>query len=248
MLFKILFFVALFVNVADAHANELEEWVSALGLVVVAHESGHAMSGYEVDVPINMQINSGGPHYMTNFSAYPAFHADPGTVEQFQFNHAVVAAYNSAIAAGSVPPVSSAGVWNAYGQEVQAGNKINAAVRVWSEPMDRKLAYIAGAGFAGQQDCEHELTGSLKAKYLILSGLFYKLGYAAFPKSLQPGVKLGDVEAFRPLGGYDVARVSLALSGLSDVYRGVFDPQSNWSVGFYRSIRGQPGLQFSCVF
>ena len=247
MFLKILFLVALLGHVSEAHANELQEWASALGLVVVAHESGHAMSGYEVDVPINMQIGSGGPLYVTNFSAYPAFQPDTATVDQFQSNHAVVAAYNSAKAAGSVPPVSSAAVWNAYGQEVQAANKINAAFRVWSEPMDRKLAYIAGAGFAGQQDCEHKLTGSLRAKYLILSAL-YKLGYVVFPKSLQPGVELSDLDAYRPLGGYEVARVSLALSGLSDVYREIFDPQSQWTIGFYRSVQGQPGLQFTCVF
>ena len=81
-----------------------------------------------------------------------------------------------------------------------------------------------------------------------LIGSFYKIGYAVFPHSLQPGTKLGDVEAFKATGSMDIARIALALSGAADIFRGLYAQKAKWSLDFYQSQQGQPGLQISYHF
>lgn len=242
MLRAIIVSIILIFSSTIAQAGEFQEWVQAFGYAVVCHESGHTMAGDDVNVPTSMSLDVGGPHYQTEF---PAYQFDQQLLLQFETNKKIVDSYNSS-------PTKSYAAFEvakaAYASEIQASTELNKKIQPYINEINRKAAYIAGAGFVGQQSCESKLTGSLKGKYLIVSGTFYKLGYAAFPHSLQPGVGLGDVEAFGATGSMDLARVALALSGLSDIYRGMYDPQAQWSIGFYRSTQGQPGLQFTYIF
>ncbi|MDA8417162.1 MAG: hypothetical protein M0Z78_08940 [Betaproteobacteria bacterium] len=225
--------------------GEVKEWLQAASYAIVCHESGHAMAGADVGWPVEMIFDDGGPHYMTDT---PVFVPNPAYILQYKTNYNVAQSWVLALEKGTTPPVSFQEAMRAESLEDVAAADLLKEYSTWVSDTNRKFAYVAGAGFVGQQTCESKLSGSIKSKYLAFSGIFYKLGYALFPHSLQPGTGTGDVEAFGGTGSRDIARVSVAISGLADVYRAAYDPDSRWSVGFYRSIDGQPGLQFNYTF
>lgn len=245
MLFKMLILFILLVAAVDVQAGELQEWIKAFGMAVVCHEGGHAMSGEDVGYPVEMEFDLGGPHYIANIQPY-----QPNTqlLLQFNTNDKIVIDWNESLKKGIQPATTYEQTKAAEKRAKAASTEIKKEANVWQQYTDRRVAYIAGAGFVGQQTCESRLKGSLKSKYLITGAAFYKLGYAAYPTSLQPGVAMGDIEAFKGTGSMDLARIALAISGLSDIYRGVYDPDSRWSIGFYRSLKGQPGLQLAFIF
>lgn len=225
--------------------GDVKEWLQAASFAIVCHESGHTMSGADVGWPIQMKFDAGGPHYSTDA---PAYRPDPALYLQYKTNFDIVQNWNDSVHKAGSPTVSYQEAKQAESLEYSAMAELQKGIDIWASATNRKSAYVAGAGFVGQQTCESKLSGSMKRKYLAFSAVFYKLGYAFFSHSLQPGTRTGDIEAFNGTDSGDVARVSVAISGLADVYRAAYDPDSRWSVGFYRSINGQPGLQFNYKF
>jgi hypothetical protein len=224
-----------------SYSGEISDWLLAAGLVVACHEGGHAEQARSLNVSSYYRIDVTGPHYVIDEAPLVGRALDFAP-SVYRRRVAIINDFTTIEAASHLIPGPDP--FKKYLFEKLAADQkaLRAAIFEVNEPILRRSLAVGMGGFLGQQACEDRLSDpGLRKKYLIVSGALYKWGYAAFPRSLQPGVGTGDVEMFSKVGSEGFLRLSLAVSGASDVLRGITG-QTSWSVDVSVSDGGTPGL------
>lgn len=224
--------------------SETGDWIAAISLMFASHEYGHQRQADDLAVPMSWTFNNGGPHWFEDYSK-------DLTIVEIRKN--ISQAERETYTVGILRGDACKGIKNCQVLSRPLGNDMytveypNAHGIQYEVP--RKQTLIAGAGFRGQQTTAKLLEGSkLQRKYLVISAL-NKVGYALYPKSLQPGTGLGDVNTFQFTKSKDVAQIALYISGAIDLWKAFKNEGlDTWSLDFWQSENGSPGLMFTCKF
>jgi hypothetical protein len=219
-----------------AHAGFREEvtsWIWAGMLSIAAHEMGHQYAAENVGVNVTWFVDSTGPHF-TYDNMPPIKRISP---QEFELQSRLAIKTRD---------------FKRFRMLIRLAD-IKADYNSLSELRRRvrQEVLIAAGGFINQQRVDRALANEpdLLWRYRIVTGLCYKLLYVAFPKSLQPGGGRGDVGMMDLIGGKDVTRIALTISGLWDL-AAAFKPEiaENLSLGFFIAPQGAPGLMISGTF
>lgn len=218
-----------------AHAGFREEvtsWIWAGMLSIAAHEMGHQYAGENVGVTVSWVVDSGGPKYTYNMPPIKIIWP-----QEFELQSKLAIKTRDFKRFRMLIKLA----------EIKANYNSLSELR----RRVRQEVLIAAGGFINQQRVDRALASEpdLLWRYRIVTGLCYKLLYAAFPKSLQPGVGMGDVGMMDLVGAKDVTRVALTISGIWDLVA-AFKPEiaENLSLGFFIAPQGAPGLMISGTF
>lgn len=233
----------------ESTIKETSEWIAAYGMMFAAHEYGHQWQADELNVPIKWSFNNGSPRWTTDYTK------DATIVEIRSFDSSAERDnYIKELLIGE----ACKGISNCQisSKLLKAGsNKYiieypNARELLYEIP--RKEAIIAGAGFRGQQVAARLLEGKqLQRKYLVTSA-FNKISYAVVPHGMQwfaAGKSGGDVATFERTRAKLPAQIALYISGASDLWK-AYNGQGigNWSLDFWQSENGAPGLILTMKF
>ena len=227
IILTILFFV-----VTPANAGEISEWIKAAASVLLHHEAGHYVAGQSAGFELS---GKNGLTYNLTSIEIPA---QPSAANYSGYT-LVIKPDGSRV--GYLPPdqysrwQSDTASWEThYGR--QAANRY------------RLESGVGGAGFVAQQRAVESSNLSLPVyrKSLILSGVFQG-GYIAY-HYLDRG-NYGDIARMRHTAPDALIITSLALSSLSDIYRGSQSQPPSLRLGFLSDVStGAVGLTLSGAF
>lgn len=105
-----------------------------------------------------------------------------------------------------------------------------------------KLARIGGAGFRAGDGMTNALAGTRYERPARVVNALNKIGYAAFPESLQGGE--GDAAMINRTKGNNAGQAALTVSALADLYK-AYRPDQRWDLNYWQGEEGTPGLQFT---
>lgn len=218
----------LFFFATPASAGEISEWIEAAASVLLHHEAGHYVAGQSAGFVLS---SKNGLTYNLTSVEIPA---QPNASDYSGYT-LIVKPDGSRV---GYLPLDQYRRWQSdtAAWEAQTANNY------------RMESAVAGAGFVSQQRAveSSNLPLSVYRKSLILSGVF-QAGYIAY-HYLDRG-NYGDIARMRHTAPDALIITSLALSSLSDIYRGAQPQPPNLRLGFLSDTRtGAVGLTLSGAF
>lgn len=217
-----------------SNAGELADWIKAAAAVLLHHEAGHYSTGREANAGFAL-TGENGLSYELDLRAAPAY-PDPSGYDGYR------AAREADGKMHIYLPMDQYLKWqNDYSVWQRDSDK-------WEAYARKKEAGVAGGGFVGQQRAIEEagLPIPIYRKALVLSGVF-QAGYILYHYAHAANV--GDITRMKMAAPEPLVVSSLALSALSDYYRGTQEEPSKLRLGFMSDPRsGAVGVSFSGVF
>jgi hypothetical protein len=136
------------------------------------------------------------------------------------------------------------------GRELDVNVSINVKSfdEVWHTEEHGKRLLIHGAGFRMQSEFVRHFDNTVLAREMHKANVVYSIGYLLGINELFAGLKVGDIELISEHSGSKWPVVVCLTSGIISDFMHINDPKLSWSMQFWQSGYGVPGIAFNYTY